>query len=173
MLRGEIDKGSVLEIVTFYKVTNLFRHTPLQITFRPINVIFCQFLRRPHLPNLITVEYVCGLRCATCRNVYIGQSVRSITTRYQEHTRYIITNTLHSPYALHLLNTQLEYGSTENTLHMLKSCHKGNLMNIWEKFYMQQLHHLQLLIDEQSPQELNPLYTLGYIPRLLATLDGS
>jgi hypothetical protein len=37
---------------------------------------------------------------------------------------------------------------------------------------MQQLNHLQLIVDEQSPQELNPLYTLGYIPRQLTTLDG-
>jgi hypothetical protein len=60
---------------------------------------------------------------------------------------------------------------SENTLHMLKTCHKGNLMNIWKTFHIQQLHHLQLLIDEQSPQELNPLYTLGRIPRQLATLE--
>jgi hypothetical protein len=65
------------------------------------------------------------------------------------------------------------YGPPGHTLHMLKTCHKGSLMNIWENFYMQQLNYLQLLIDEQSPQELNPLYTLGYILRQLATLNES
>jgi hypothetical protein len=64
--------------------------------------------------------------------------------------RYIRTNSPHSAYALHILNTQHAYGPLEHTLHMLKTCHKGNLMNIWENFYMQQLNHLQLLIDEQS-----------------------
>jgi hypothetical protein len=68
-------------------------------------------------------------------------------------------------------NNQHEYGPPENTLHMLKICHRENLMNIWEIFHIQQLHNLQLLTDTQSPQELNPPYTLGGIPRQLATLD--
>jgi hypothetical protein len=46
-------------------------------------------------------------------------------------------------------------------------------MNMWKNFYMQQLHHLQLLTAEQSPQELNPLYTLGYIPWQVTTKDGT
>jgi hypothetical protein len=54
---------------------------------------------------------------------------------------------------------------------ILWTLYEGN--PLWENFYMQQLNHLQLIIDEQSPQKLNPLYTVGYIPRHLATRDGS
>jgi hypothetical protein len=36
-------------------------------------------------------------------------------------------------------------------------------MNCWETFHMQQLQHLGLLIDEQQPHELSPLYALGSI----------
>jgi hypothetical protein len=78
----------------------------------------------------------------------------------------------HTHTYIYIYNTQHAYGPPEQTLHMLKTCHKRNLMNMWENC-MQQLNHLQILIDEQPPQELNPLYTLGYNPRQLATLDGS
>jgi hypothetical protein len=42
---------------------------------------------------------------------------------------------------------------------------KGNFINLWETFHIQQLHHLRLLIDEQQQHELNPLYTLGRVPQ--------
>jgi hypothetical protein len=114
---------------------------------------------------------VYGLHCTACRKVCVGQPERPITTRYQEHTRYITTNNPNSAYAPHILNNQHGYGHQENTLHMLKTCHKGNLMSIWETFHMQQLHHLQLLTHKQSPKELNQLNTLGRTSRQLATLD--
>jgi hypothetical protein len=53
----------------------------------------------------------------------------------------------------------------------LQPCNKGTLMNKWDNFFIQQLHHLRLLINEQSPQEPNPLYTLGRIPQQLSTLS--
>jgi hypothetical protein len=118
-----------------YKVTNLFRCTPLQITFRPTNTIFRQ-LHWPHFAMLDN-SGVYGLWCTTCHKVYVGQSGHSITTRYWEHTRYVRTNTPHSAYALHILNTQHKHGPPEHTLHMLESCHKANFMNIWENFCMQ------------------------------------
>jgi hypothetical protein len=61
----------------------------------------------------------------------------------------------------------------KHTLHMLNVYHKGYVMSIWENVNIQQLKHLQLLIVESSLQQLNPLYTPVYIPRQLATRDGS
>jgi hypothetical protein len=81
------------------------------------------------------------------QKIYVGQSGRSIAVRYREHVRYIRTNTLHSVYAMHILNNQHEYGPSEYTLQMLQRCHKGTLMNIWENFFIQQLHHLRILIS--------------------------
>jgi hypothetical protein len=46
-------------------------------------------------------------------------------------------------------------------------------MNHRETFYMKQLHHLNLLIDEQQPQDHNPLYALGNISQQIATHLGS
>jgi hypothetical protein len=35
------------------------------------------------------------------------------------------------------------------------------MMNHWENFYIQGLHNLGSLIEEQQPPERNPLFTLG------------
>jgi response regulator of citrate/malate metabolism len=98
----------------------------------------------------------------TCNKSYVGQSGRTIAVRYKEHIRYIRTNTLTSAYAIHTLNQCHDYGLLDDTLYLLKPCAKENLMNCWESFYTQQLHHLNLLIDEKQPQEPNPLYALSW-----------
>jgi hypothetical protein len=63
----------------------------------------------------------------------------------------------------------VEYGCMNETLHLLKTCNKGNLMNLWETFYFQQLSHMGKLIPEQQPQEPNSLYALGSVPSQFAT----
>jgi hypothetical protein len=98
----------------------------------------------------------------TCYKSYVGQSDRSIAVRYTEHIRYIRTNTPTSAYALHILNQYHDYGPPDDKLHLLKPCAKGNFMNCWESFYTQKLHHLNILIYEQQPQEPNPLYALSW-----------
>jgi hypothetical protein len=46
-------------------------------------------------------------------------------------------------------------------------------MNLWETFYIQQLHNLRLLIDEQQQHELNPLYTLDRVPKQSTASNSS
>jgi hypothetical protein len=83
----------------------------------------------------------------TCNKSYVGQSGWTIAVRYKEHIRYIRTNTPTSAYALHIPNQCHDYGPPDDTLHLLKPCSKGNIMNCSESLYTQQLHHLNLLID--------------------------
>jgi hypothetical protein len=130
---------------------------------------YCIQSHQHHLLPTTTSPCLIRQQRHICQKFYVGQSGHSIAVRYQQHIQYIRTNSSHSAYAMHILNNQHEYGPSEYTLHMLQPCHKGTLMNIWENFFIQQLHHLQLLINEQSPQEPNPLYTLGRIPQQLAT----
>jgi len=65
----------------------------------------------------------------------------------------------------HILNHQHEYGPPEQTLHLLKSCTKGGIMNQWENFHILQLHDLNQLVQEQQVPEHNPLFHLS-IPQL-------
>jgi hypothetical protein len=98
----------------------------------------------------------------------MGQPGRDIAIRYKEYIRYIRTNTPTLPYVLHILNQQHEYGCLDQTLQLLQTCDKGNLVNLWETFYIQQLSHMDILIPEQQPQEPNPLFALGSVPSQFA-----
>ena len=143
-----------------HKVTNLFKHTNINIAFRPTNTIFHR-LQCHHSDNKLQDSGIYQIQCNTCNKSYVGQSGRSISVRYEEHIRYIRMNSPNSAYAQHILNHQHEYGPPEQTLHLLKSCTKGGIMNQWENFRILQLHNMNQLIQEQQIPEHNPLFRLS------------
>ena len=93
--------------------------------------------------------------------LYVGQTGRALEIRHKEHTRYINTNNLVSAHALHIFNNKHEYGNTEQTTELLKSCNKGVKMNILETFFIYILQKQNLLIEEQKVNDPNPLYELA------------
>ena len=99
------------------------------------------------------------LQCNTCSKSYVGQTGRSVATRYLERIRYIKTNNSLPGYAIHILNNRHDYGTPEHSLQLLQTCRKGTIMNCWEALHIQSLQQQQLLIDEQSTNDLNPLYS--------------
>jgi hypothetical protein len=144
-----------------HKVTNLFKHTNLNIAFKPTNTIRQQLQQNPeYIPNTLSGIY--KLQCATCNNAYVGQSGRAIGVRCKEHIRYIGNNTLTSAYAQHILNHCHEFGPADNTLQLLKPCTKGTLMKCWETFFTQKLHQRSMLINEQHPHDTNHLYAISW-----------
>jgi len=54
----------------------------------------------------------------------IGQTSRDLTQRHREHIRYIRNNDPQSAYAQHILRNQHEYGTTTDTVTVLKPVHK-------------------------------------------------
>jgi hypothetical protein len=66
-----------------------------------------------------------------------------------------------SAYALHILNNKHDFGTAEDTLKLLKSCHKGTRMNCWETVYMQLFHRHDTLNNEQQVSDINPLYEIA------------
>jgi len=103
------------------------------------------------------------LKCNTCYKVYVGQSGGTIGFRFKEHIRYIKSNNSTSAYAAHILENRHEYGTKENTLQLLRPCHKGKHVHCWEALYMQVLRQKQVLIDEQQAGEANPLFQLATV----------
>jgi hypothetical protein len=67
---------------------------------------------------------------------------------------------------LHILNNKHYFGTAEETLKVLKSCHKGTRMNCWETFYMQLFHQYGTLIIEQQVNNINPLYEIADTSRI-------
>jgi len=70
------------------KITNLFKHTNLNIALRATNTIHQQ-LTDKIVKTTTNSSGIYVLKCNTCNNSYVGQSGRSIATRHKERTRYI------------------------------------------------------------------------------------
>jgi len=146
------------------RITNLFKHSNLNIAFRATNTIQQQLTEKPTNKN---PSRIYKLKCNTCNNVYVGQSGRSINVRHKEHIRYIGTNNPLSAYVLHILQSGHEYGTITDTLQLLKTCQKDICMNSWEALYTQVFHQHKMLITEQQISEPNPLYELVNTTQIL------
>jgi len=75
------------------KLTNLFKHTNINIAFQSTNTI--QQSIKPKNPEKIPYynrNGVYKLTCKTCNMSYIGQTSTDLTQRYREHIRYIRNN---------------------------------------------------------------------------------
>jgi len=103
------------------KITNLFRHTKVKITFKCNNKI-CQ-LMKPSTDNNTPYYNRSGIYKQTCNTwklAYVGQTSRKLKLRFQEHTRYIRYNDPQSAYAQHFLHNRHEYGPIDHTMTILK-----------------------------------------------------
>ena len=107
-----------------------FKGSNIKTAFRTTNTFQKQLSKNPH--NQQNPSGIYSLKCNTCNKKYVGQSGRSIDTRYKEHIRYIRTNNPQSAYATHILQNRHEYGPKNETLQLLKACNKGTQMNCWE-----------------------------------------
>jgi hypothetical protein len=92
------------------------------------------------------------------RTELCGTVWQPITTRHKEHVRYIKNNNPASAYVVHILNNRHEYGTTENTLQLIKPCRKSSKMNYWENMYIQIYRQYGKLIEEQQVNKINPLF---------------
>jgi hypothetical protein len=98
---------------------------------------------------------------------YVGQSGRPVTTRHKEHIRYIKNNNPASAYAVQILNSRHEYGTTENTLQLIKPCRKISKINNWENMYNKIYRQYSKLIEEEQVNEPNPLFEYAQPPNTL------
>jgi len=149
-------------------ITNLFKHSDLKIAFRATNNLQQQQQQQqPEQQTNKNPSRIYKLKCNTCNKVYVGQSGRSIDIRQTEHIRYIRSNNPQSAYAMHILQNRHEYGTTRDTLQLLKTCRKSTHMNCWETLYLQIFHQHKTLITEQQIGDINPLYELAITTGIL------
>jgi len=127
----------------------------------PSNMIYQQLSQKPNNSN---PSGIYQLNCNMCKNAYVGQSGRPITTRYKEYLRYMRYKNPTSAYAMHILNNRHDFGPTEENLKLLKPCTKRTRMNCWEALFMHIHHRHNILISEQQVTDTNPLFDLAYIP---------
>ena len=101
------------------KITNIFKQTNVKITYKTNNTILQ--LTRPTTNTPIPPHVNSGvyaLTCNTCKQVYAGQTSRSLKLHYQEQICYIKNNNPQSAYALHIPQNHHEYGPMKQTMHL-------------------------------------------------------
>jgi hypothetical protein len=145
---------------TVRKITNLFKHTDINISFKNNNTI-SQILGTKQ--NNKTPKYnksgIYKLKCKTCQHSYIGQTSRNLK-RYQEHIIYIRSNNPQSAYAQHILNNRHEYGTIEEIMKLIQPTTHTSLLILYEALLIQLHHQKGQLITEQTPGKPNPLFQL-------------
>jgi len=64
---------------------------------------------------------------------------------------------------MHILKNRHEYGSTKETLKLLKTYNKGAKMIFWESFLIHTYKQQGVLIEEQKVNDFNPIYALDNV----------
>ena len=143
------------------KITNLFKHTNIQIAFKPINTIR-QLIQHTSHQNTMEQEKsgIYKVICNTCKLSYTGQTSRSLQQRYKEHICYIKYNDPQSAYAFHILNNRHEYGKITDTINLIKHITNPTMLLPYEQLFIQSSHHHEHLIPEQHIYNVNPLYQI-------------
>jgi len=140
------------------KVTNTLRNTNGRIAFRCHNTI--ANLTKPKDHNIPPHNKwgIYQLTCNTCSRSYVGQMSCSLNIHFQEHIRYIKNNNPQSAYAQHILQNQHMHGQMNSIMTLLKLLNNPNMPIPYEQYYIQNLYREGILIPEQSPGEINPLF---------------
>jgi hypothetical protein len=145
------------------KITNLFKHTNTKIAFKSTNTIGQKTKRKNHHSTQnMEQSGIYKLTCKTCHKAYIGQTSRSLTARFREHTRYIKNNNPQSAYALHILENLHKYGTINDTMTLLQPVNNTAMLLPYEQLFIQNYYHKEKLIPEQHRSEPNPLLQLAY-----------
>jgi hypothetical protein len=109
-----------LKVVGFFhctlikKATNILKNPLLKITFLTTSAKYNsprtkyekkdKYLQSSSRP-------VYNIKC-TCNKTYVGQTGINLKLRYHEHTRYIRNNSPQSAYAVHIVNHQHQFVTT-------------------------------------------------------------
>jgi hypothetical protein len=103
------------------------------------------------------------MKCLDCPLKYIGQTGRTLNTRYKEDIHDIKSNNNNSGYSNHILNTGHTYRTTADTMEVITTGRKGkytlgkyHIYEISKNLHMNDIH-----IDTHSPifEALHEIYT--------------
>jgi hypothetical protein len=106
------------------------------------------------------------MKSLDCPLKYIGQTGRTLNTRYKEHIHDIRSGNGNSGYSNHILNTGHTYGTVTGTMKIITIWKKGIYLNTLEKYHIYEnnrdnLHMNDIHIDKHNPifEALHEIYT--------------
>ena len=117
-------------------ITNTFRRTDLTIAFRTVNAIRNALTCNTQTTDKYTRSGIYKLTCPECKKVYVGQTGRNFTIRFQEHINAFKNNSHLSKYAKHLIEQNHTLDSIQNMMQVLQYQNKGPHLNTYERFHI-------------------------------------
>ena len=131
-------------------ITKLFKNTNLNIAYKTNNTI--GKLLTPNntsTSDKFNKSGIYQLTCLDCNMKYIGQTGRSIYTRYCEHFRDFKHANGNSKYAQHLIENRHSIGPIKKIMDILYVIKKGKMMDTLEKFHIYNLTKLSNQINDK------------------------
>jgi hypothetical protein len=118
-------------------ITKLFKNTNIKTVFCICNTTENHIT---HRQQENTDEYnKLGVNKLTFKNrskIYIGQTGHTFKTRFQEHPTAIQFNKDNSKFANHILNIMHSYGTTKETMEILKTTKRSQYLDTAEKYIL-------------------------------------
>jgi hypothetical protein len=105
-------------------ITNLFQKTSLKIALRTNNTVLKLLMPKHLTPDKCTRSGACKLTCLDCNKVYVGQTRRSFTERFNEQKHAFKTNSHTSNYAKHILEHSHSFGHIQNKMEIFSTTKK-------------------------------------------------
>lgn len=130
------------------KISNLFKNTNVKITYTSNQTNFNRI--KPKAKNIIyNLNGVYKIECPSCNKFYVGQTGKSLQTRFSQHKNaYLKPHIYNSNFAHHCIVNNHEFPNI-NSMYLIKHIPKGIKMNIWEDLFI--FKHLEenTIIQEQ------------------------
>ncbi|KAK5643856.1 hypothetical protein RI129_007701 [Pyrocoelia pectoralis] len=132
-----------------YSIKNIFSKYNVTISFSNPNVLGKSLVKNKDVINILDKSGIYQLLCGTCSAFYIGQTGRSFSTRFKEHSNCIKLNNLthKSAFADHILHSGHSFDRLMN-FKILHLCHKGQRLNVLENLEISKHKQNKDLVNE-------------------------
>jgi hypothetical protein len=114
-----------------HHITNIFRHTDIQLAFRTNNTIQNLLTQRNPNPDKFSSSGVYKLICPECGKANVGQTGRCFSLRYKEHRRAFYSNTPSSSFAQNLDEAHPSAPSTKSCKYYITTA-KAPISTPWK-----------------------------------------
>jgi hypothetical protein len=102
------------------------------------------------------------MKCLDCPLKYIGQTGKTFDIRYKEHIHAIRNNIGNSGYSNHILDTGHTYGTTADTMEIIRTGRKGRHLNTLEKCHIHRISKNNLHMNDTYVDTHTPIFEILY-----------
>ena len=143
-----------------HKIASSFRKLKYNIAYKTNNTLKKHLSHKQTPTNKYTQTGIYKLTCNDCPCFYIGQTGRSFSTRFKEHTKALTQPYINSNYAEHLINNNHNYTNIETNMHILHTQRKSRTLNTTEQYeiYKHHINHPQYILNDQIHHRSHTLF---------------